>query len=237
MHELSIDVDGAQRTYVLSVPSESRKARPLLFAFHGSGGTGKELRGYIGFEDVAESEAIVVYPDGEGRQWDLDTPAATNKDIAFFDALVAEIEQKHCVDESRVFATGFSNGAYFVNQLGCRRGAAVLRAIAPHAGGGPFGSGGDYDANGELKCAGAPPAVMVFHGTDDGAVSIAEGEKSVQHWRKADGCSSATTPRSPSPCVAFESCKNDVVFCKIPGHSHEVWSQGARATWEFFASF
>ena len=235
--ELSIDVKGSKRTYVLSVPSGSKEPLPLVFAFHGSGGTGENLRSYIGFKKIAEDKAIFVYPDGEGNQWDLDTPTASNKDVAFFDALTAEIQSKHCVDQKRVFATGFSNGAYFVNQLGCRRGSDVLRAIAPHAGGGPFGSGGDYDANGNLKCAGKPPAVMVFHGTDDGAVSLSEGEKSVQHWRTADGCSTQSAPRSPSPCIAYQSCKAPVVFCKLPGQGHDVWSQGAQATWDFFSSF
>lgn len=127
-------------------------------------------------------------------------------------------------------------GAYFTNQLGCRRGD-VLRAIAPHAGGGPWETGGTYDSDGNLQCAQKAPAAMVFIGLADTSVDPKEGEKSLAHWSWADGCTAETAPIAPSPCVAYQGCKQPVVSCKIPGVGHRIWNQGPKATWDFFASF
>lgn len=235
---LVVTVGGTKRTYALSVPAgyDAYRGYPLVFNFHSGGRTGASARDYFAFESFAGDKAVFVYPDGVKGNWDLDTTAAQNADVAFFDGLLVELESKLCIDTTRVFATGSSMGAYLTNQLGCRRGD-VLRAIAPHAGGGPWETGGTYDAEGHLKCAQKPPAAMVFIGLADTSVDPAEGEKSLAHWSWAGGCKAETSPVAPSPCVAYEGCKNPVVSCKVPGVGHKIWNQGPKATWEFFASF
>lgn len=235
---LSVKVSATTRTYALSVPPsyDAYRGYPLVFNFHSGGRTGAGARDYFAFEGFAADKAVFVYPDGEKGNWDLDTEAAKNKDIAFFDALLAEVEAKLCIDTTRVFATGSSMGAYLTNQLGCRRGD-VLRAIAPHAGGGPWETNGKYDADGHVICGQKPVAAMIFIGLADTNVDPSEGEKSIAHWSWSDGCKSQTSPAMPSPCVAYQGCKNPVVTCKIPGVGHKIWDQGPKATWDFFASF
>lgn len=234
----SIDVKGAARTYLLSIPAayDAYQAYPVVFVFHSGGGTGAKARDYFKFQNIAEDKAIFVYPDGKRGEWDLDTPAKDNDDVAFFDALLADLKARTCMDASRVFATGSSMGAYFSNQLGCRRGDA-LRAIAPHAGGGPYDVDSAYDQDGHLKCAGKPVAAMVFHGDNDTNVSVEDGQLSVDHWAWANGCKMTNKPIAPSPCVAYDGCNKPVVWCKVPGIGHRVWSEGPKASWEFFASF
>ena len=68
------------------------------------------------------------------------------------------------------------------------------------------------------------------------AVDPMEGEKSITHWSWSDGCKVQTSPTTPSPCVAYQGCKNPVITCKIPGVGHKIWDQGPKATWDFFAS-
>jgi len=234
---VEVDVAGKTRTYALSVPTgyDEHRAHPLVFNFHSGGRNGAGARDYFGFEGFAGAEAVFVYPDGLEGNWELDTPAAQNGDVAFFDALVAAVSRALCVDTTRIFATGSSMGAYFVNQLGCRRGD-VLRAIAPHAGGGPWETGGTY-VDGHVKCATGPVAAMVFVGLADTNVSPSEGDKSIAHWQWANGCAAGSTPRAPSPCVAADGCGKPVVSCRIPGVGHRIWNQGPKATWDFFASF
>ncbi len=237
---LPVGTPAKSRSYALSVPTgyDEYRGYPLVFVLHSGGRTGASTRDYFLFESFAAEKAVFVYPDGEGGNWDLDTPAAKNKDIALFDALVAELEAKLCIDTTRIFATGSSMGAFLTNQLGCRRGD-VLRAIAPHAGGGPWETGGKYDADGHLECAQKPVAAMVFIGLADTNVDPKDGEASIAHWSWADGCNLQATPAAvaPSPCVAYQGCKNPVVACKIPGVGHKIWNQGPKATWDFFASF
>jgi polyhydroxybutyrate depolymerase len=235
---LTLSVAGKDRSYDLSVPGgyDPMRAYRLVFVFHGGGGSAKGARTTFKLEGIAGDAAIFVYPQGLG-DWDLDTPADANDDVAFFDAMLEELEGELCVDSARVFATGSSNGAYFANQLGCRRGAR-LRAIASHAGGGPYENDGRYDDDGHLICAGGtPPAALVVHGEADAVVAPSEGKGSVEHWRWANHCGDDTTPYSPAPCVAYGGCAAPVVWCRIPGLGHGVWEKGPQATWDFFASF
>jgi polyhydroxybutyrate depolymerase len=233
----SVMAGGQTRRYQLFVPAahDGTKTFPLVFVFHGDGGSGADMRDYLPAEAASNDGGIFVYPDGPAG-WDLDSKAPANDDIAFFDAMVAKLSQSHCVDKQRIFATGYSRGGYFANQLGCRRGS-VLRGVVSHAGGGPYGSNDEYDGNGDLVCPEPAVASLVLHGTSDGAVALTEGQSSRNHWRRVNGCSSSNAPQAPSPCVAYGSCTKPVLYCEIPGLGHTIWSQGASATWAFIASF
>ncbi len=235
-----ITAGGAARTYAIYVPPTRDPAKPLpaVFVFHGDGGTGASIRKSFNLEAVAGDAAIFVYPDGEGRSWNLDDKAPANKDIAFFDALVAEVKKTWGADDKRIFATGYSSGGYFANQLGCRRGS-VLRAVASHAAGGPYGADDEYDDNGNLVCPEPPVAALASHGTSDGTVALSEGISSRDYWRRVNQCATTTKPHDPSPCVEYTGCApgRPVVWCEVPGVGHVVWpSEGAKVTWSFFAS-
>ncbi|MBX3203889.1 MAG: hypothetical protein KF764_02410 [Labilithrix sp.] len=239
-----VTVKNNLRTYHAIIPDahDGTTPLPLVFMFHGSGGDGAGLRGVYNLELEARGQAIFVYPNADDATgtWDLERDADSNIDILLFDAILEALSVSHCVDRKRVFATGYSAGGYFANQLACRRGS-VLRAIASHAGGGPFGDSGEYDADGRLRCPERPIAALIGHGADDAEVALDEAKKSREHWRRVNGCATGGgVPREPSPCVSLASCAQDrpVVYCEIPGLGHSVWPEGGpKATWDFFASF
>lgn len=235
---LSITAAGKTRTFLRAVPAgyDPARAYPLVFVFHSGGGTGARTVDYFGFANIAADKAVFLYPDGLSGEWDLDSPADKNPDIAFFDALLEDAKSNLCVDASKVFATGTSMGAYFANQLGCRRGSK-LRAIAPHAGSGPYDVDSAYDQDGHLKCPEPPVAAMIFHGENDTNVKLADGQATRDHWAWANGCKGAPVATQPSPCVAYQGCARPVVWCQIPGGTHKMWAQGPQATWDFFAGF
>jgi poly(3-hydroxybutyrate) depolymerase len=224
-------VNGAARAYVLSVPTGYDPARrwPLVFAYHGLGGSGTLARSYFRVEQAAEGEALFVYPSGvpqptSGGQpaWDL---SATGTDVAFFDALLAKLSADYCVDTTRIFAAGHSYGGYFTNRLGCTRGN-VLRAIGPVAGGPPFGT-----CQGEV-------GAFVVHGMNDPVVAFAQGEATRNWWTRANACAATTMAAAPSPCVAFDGCKADqpVLWC-VHQDMHNWPSFAGAALWTFFSSF
>ncbi|MDF2697811.1 MAG: phospholipase/Carboxylesterase, partial [Labilithrix sp.] len=234
----SVTIKGNARSYQAVVPRDhdGKTAMPLVFVFHGSGGDGTGIRKSFDLEREAEGKAIFVYPDADptSGMWDLDRDGVNNHDILMFDAILESISTSHCVDRKRVFAAGFSAGAYFANQLACRRGSD-LRAVASHGGGGPFGQNGEYDDDGNLKCPQRPIAALVVHGTGDGEVSLDEGKKSLEHWRRVNACvSGAGAPRDPAPCAALAACAEDrpVVYCEVPGLGHAIWPEnGTKITW------
>ena len=137
-----LSVSGETRTFVLDLPIgyNPNTPAPLLFAWHGLGGSGAIARGYFGFANVAGETAIIVYPNalpladfGGEAGWDL---SPFGYDFQFFDALYEHLVSTLCVDVGRVFSTGHSFGGYMSNSLGCYRGGR-FDAIGPVAGGPP----------------------------------------------------------------------------------------------------
>ena len=226
---------GKDRTYVLAVPDgySAQAPLPLVFVLHGSGGSAQSARTQTDLEKVAGGRAIFVYPDGLSGGWDLDTETSQNRDVGLFDAILLTAHNALCIDSRRVFVTGFSNGAYMANQLGCRRGDRI-RGLVTHAGGGPYELHGSYDGNGQLQCPQKAVASLVVHGNSDTTVAPNEGQKSLDHWTYANRCGGGTAPAWLPPCVAEQGCFQPVGVCRIPGLGHGLWAQAGKVTWMFF---
>jgi polyhydroxybutyrate depolymerase len=231
----TITVGGTARTYVRFVPPgyDSSRAYPLIFAWHGRGGNGNNARLYFGIEAAAAGEAIIVYPDGlpvtsnpADTGWEL---GAAGRDVALFDALQAELASTYCI--GRTYSMGHSFGGYMSNALACHRGGSAptaVRAIAPFAGGGPFGN-----------CAGDPVSAVIMHGIEDMIVLFTEGEASRNTWRTEAGCEMTSQPIDPSPCVVYDGCDGGLTvrFCahgdtSNAGHGWQPFA--APAAWALF---
>jgi poly(3-hydroxybutyrate) depolymerase len=126
----TVAVGGLTRHYILVVPAhvEPGHAYALVLYFHGDGGDGEGMQRNAPFETASGDAALVAYPDGINRTWDLETQR-DNRDVAFVEALIADVGRDFSVDRARVFATGYSNGGFFANVLACQR-SSMLRAIA-----------------------------------------------------------------------------------------------------------
>jgi poly(3-hydroxybutyrate) depolymerase len=228
----TIDVDGLEREYIVKIPSgyDASRAYRLIFTWHYLGGSAAGIAGgfgggYYGLESRSEGSAIFVSPEGIDAAW----PNTGGRDVAFGRAMVEWMRENYCIDNERIFSTGFSYGGIMSNTAGCAMGD-IFRAIAPMAGSGPrsFGGGG---------CMGEVAAIL-FHGQSDNVVSFASGQSSRDHWVEANGCDTTTTPGSPSQCVEYNGCNDGypVIWCEYPG-GHTQPSIGADATWAFFERF
>lgn len=241
----SIDVAGKPRAFVLVTPGTYSPVRryPLVLVLHGDGLDGAAMRAALPFDDVSGEEAVVAYPSGAGLGWDLYGPAETNEDLAFLIALVASLEARFAIDPARVFATGFSSGAFMLNQVGCRR-PSLFRAIAPHSGGAPQ-EPDDPTAtrwdNSFTRCAdqtlGGGPAVLVIHGTADTVVTYDSGEFAASYWAYVDGCQPTRSLHDATPeCAHHDGCPagKPVVLCSVPNLEHALWSEAGETAWTFF---
>lgn len=117
-----VNAGGLRRTYWLSVPPNSgaQEKLPLIFAFHGKDESAQKIRRY---SHLDKAQALVVYLDGQDKAW-APAPYATTtgeQDLAFVDAVRAQVEEQYPVDPARVFAVGLSNGGGFAAFLGCQR--------------------------------------------------------------------------------------------------------------------
>ncbi|MBW2523530.1 MAG: hypothetical protein JRI23_05120 [Deltaproteobacteria bacterium] len=236
----TIDVGGADRTYVLRYPDsyDNNRPYPVVFLFHGTSGSGQEYD-YTRVEQAApEGGAIFVLPVGLDYEWAQDTGWETfnddERDLAFFDAMWSRIRSEYCVDEDRVFASGHSIGGYMSNYLGCMRGE-VVRAIAPIAGGGMYDW---FLANN--TCSGQV-AAKVIHGTADDDVPFSAGVQVRDYFLGANHCGSTTTPTSDPPCEQYEGCDagHAVQMCAFDGvgHSDFDWAALGPSIWGYFDGF
>lgn len=234
--ERTIDVDGVTRAYILDVPESLRPGfpAPLLLDFHGFGHSGAGFWRVSGFRALAEREGfITAYPDGlpvtlplrgkirEGRGWEISSIAG-NRDLAFTRAMLDRLERELCIDRSRVFATGFSNGAYLSSLLGCAM-ADRIAAIAPVSGGVL-----------PMPCKpsrGVP--VLMQHGRLDDLIPPESARAARDQWIAADECK-GTTPLDAA-CVQAASCRNQAVVRYCEGNYAHTWPAGAtQKIWTFF---
>jgi len=160
---------GIERTYVLHIPPgyDSTHRMPLMLAFHGIGLDAGEMARISGLSEQADrSGFIVAYPNGTGgnKSWNgghCCGEAAKNNvdDVGFVRALINELAALINIDPSRVYASGFSNGAIMVYRLACElpdRIAAI----------GPVAATQILDDQEACHSARSVP-VIHFHGTAD----------------------------------------------------------------------
>ena len=130
-------VAGEAREAIVYAPSSaSATSAPLVFSFHGRGDDMENFQ-YVRLHE-AWPEAIVVYfqglPNGEGyRGWQVEKGQENDRDLKLVDTALASLRAKFKVDDTRIYATGFSNGASFTYLLWTER-PAVFAAYAPVAG-------------------------------------------------------------------------------------------------------
>ena len=178
----SLDVAGARRTFVVRSAAEGdpKTAAPVVFALHPFGMNAQymQTRAPIGRSWPA---AITVFPDGLGRgggnmapSWQGRPGELGDRDLAFFDAMLQWLDEKGCIDKSRVFVLGYSNGAGLAYLLACERRAAVA---------------GVAIAAGRLGCqpAASKPVIM-SHGVGDRTIGYESAIESSQAWAGVNGC-------------------------------------------------
>lgn len=199
--EHTLTVGGLERYYVLHLPPgyDASRPAPLVLAFHGITLDAYEMMRISGLN--AQSDAagfIVVYPNAYGAQksWNgghCCGEAARNNtdDVGFVRALLEELDTYLNLDHSRVYATGFSNGAILTYRLGCEM-ADQFAAIAPV-------SATQAREDMEACQPSRPLPVIHFHGTADepnpynggvtpGGVQFISVADQIAFWVSANGC-------------------------------------------------
>ncbi len=242
--EPTIEVDGASRSYRLHVPSTWDRARPLplLFVFHGAGSNADDIERGTGFDALADaSPMLVVYPQGAGARFDVDPPPGrVSTDVLLVDALLARLRARFPLDERRVFASGFSNGAAFCYRLAAER-PALVAAIAPVAG---------YLPSLSTAPASTPVPLLHVHGTADRRVApppLEGGDDApVPAWARRNGATrgpAITTAADLGGLVVRRAAytgptpRADATLLLVEGEDH-TWPGGpggpiTRAIFEF----
>lgn len=141
---LEWNINGVARKALVYIPVTAKSVNtPVVFAFHGHGGTMQNIYRTRGF-DKLWGEAIFICPQGlntpgklvdpEGKQsgWTMGDITSNNRDLQFFDAMLKTLRADYKIDNSRIYATGHSNGGGFAYLLWAARGNEFA-AFAPTA--------------------------------------------------------------------------------------------------------
>jgi polyhydroxybutyrate depolymerase len=240
----SIDVSGKTREYILAVPDNYDPNHPykLVFGWHPWGGSAQQIAsgGYFGLASVINGQAILVAPEGQDYQDNgLGWGNENGEDVDFLHAMLDRFGSELCIDQDRVFSTGFSFGAMFSFTLGCTQ-DSMMRAIAPQA--------GNATTSGRCENGTRSVATMAFIGTDDTLLS--GHRQAVQIFVERNGCSTQTTTVEPSwcdglgtnyqpcTCVEYQGCKEGypVIECEYKA-GHQFAPSAGATLWEFFSQF
>lgn len=155
-NDVKIEVENEQRHFIVSIPQSytGKTAFPVVFMFHGTSGTGEKFYNISGWKEKGEQEGIItVFPTAlkycyidEGKQknktkWNdgrlptyVCAGVTPKDDVLFVREILRQLRTHLNIDNSRIYASGFSNGAGFVSRLAVEL-SDELAAVVAVAGG------------------------------------------------------------------------------------------------------
>ena len=262
INEFEVIFDEIPREYTVYIPENYNHSipTPILFAFHGFGGSNNFIMNSAEFNEIADQENfIVVYPQGSLilnllAHWNVGgfTQISNTDDVAFVDYLISSLSEMYNINLDRVYATGMSNGGFMSFLLACQL-SNKIAAIASVTGSMTTQTLNECDPQREVP-------ILQIHGTNDPIVpynGIQEWNTPIDnvldYWVLNNQC-------SPNPEVNdLEDINNDNGFTvqeiiynnglngsmvkhfKVNGGTH-VWFQdedinSSSLIWEFFSNY
>jgi polyhydroxybutyrate depolymerase len=229
---LTWTVDGVTREALAHVPAKiDAGGAPLVFAFHGHGGSMKQASRSFHLHEVWQA-AIVVYPQGlptvgqltdpEGKRagWQGRAGIGGDRDLKFFDVMLADLRLKYRVNDKRIYSTGHSNGGGFTYLLWAERGE-FFAAFAPSA---------SLLGKGYQKF--TPKPVLHLGCTSDPLVKFSWQAQMIDYVLKLNGCG----PRRPEATgyTVYPSSKGAEVAVYLHDGGHKYPPAGPELIAKFF---
>lgn len=232
------------RNYLVHLPNgfTDDAYYPVLLFYPGKGASAEAGEMAYGLDALP---AIVVYPyptigtDG-ANSWQGAPYSSGADDIAFTSNILDQLETDLCIDRTKVYAAGLSNGGGFASLLSCR----LSDRIAAYA----VVSGAMYYPSGECKPPRSVPLITI-HGEADPIVpingSIARKLPPIYNWTamraELSKCtkSQVAYPNTTTTTTTWSDCDGDVAVqnVHIRGGGH-TWGQVSNDyLWQFLSRF
>lgn len=213
-------VDGVEREALLHVPTKTDTAAPLVFVFHGHGGNMRNTQRTFAIHELWP-EAMVVYmqglktpgkltdPEGKRNGWQNTPGDQDDRDLKFFDAVLASLKADYAVDVKRIYSTGHSNGGGFTYLLWAMRGE-VFAAVAPSASAAP-----------RVMALLKPKPVMHIAGESDPLVKFAWQKATIERLVEINQCGAPVTWDQDDRCSFYPSKIGTPVVTALHPGGHE----------------
>lgn len=225
----------ANRQFNVFVPSglQPNDPRPALFTYHGYAGNPSGIADITNVPAHAEAQQwFGVFPRGTGLILSWNGAGCcvgnTKDDVSFARGIVSWLGANLCLDTTRVFATGFSNGGFMTNRLACEA-SDIFAAFAPHSA--LMGTQYVTECNPQFT-----RPFLSFHGLNDGVVPFHGNgnwisfSQMMDYWTSTNECGGEENAveifrTATTHCIRYDSCKDDVPveYCDIVDMAH-VWS-------------
>lgn len=184
------------RTFSVRLPQDLIEASyPVVFFFHGAGGSSSKFLQNDIFQMIDQGEFIGVFLDGhtkdDGRccYWNVNNES-TPDDVNFFESVYTFLETETIYDLSQSYGIGTSNGAGMVNKLG--KETDFLAGIAPIVSQqlvymgqlSPIRPMSIFQVVGENDTTIPPEGGLIW-----GRLNFLSAEESAENWANFYGCS------------------------------------------------
>jgi polyhydroxybutyrate depolymerase len=196
---------------ILRVPAANRSRRvPLVVALHFATGTGEAMEQATGLTAQAQRAGFdVAYPTATSSDgfW---TPA----DLPRLRRTIAAIERTACIDRSRLYLVGWSNGGSAAVRAACELPGTIAAVVLFAAA-----------VNAERSCTPShTPSLLEIHGTADPLWPYARARSFVAAWARNNDCDAATTTRigTRGRLLRWTGCKDGAIFehLRVAGARH-----------------
>lgn len=141
-NEKTISHNGLNRSYIEYIPASysGNSSVPLLIALHGLNDQNSTFAS-TGFHLLGEVENfITIYPQGEsgiiGTGWNAgvqyyNIPINGDiDDVGFISTLIDTLLSAYNIDQTRIYATGFSLGGFMTNRLACELSHRIAAVVS-----------------------------------------------------------------------------------------------------------
>jgi polyhydroxybutyrate depolymerase len=231
-----IVVDGVPREALVYAPAKAKtEPAPVVFGFHGHGGNMRNAARQYHFHTLWP-EAIVLYPQGlntpgrltdpEGKKpgWQSGSGDQGDRDLKFFDAMLAELRKNYKVDDDRIYSSGHSNGGGFTYLLWAMRGDQFA-AFAPSA-----------SAASRSQSLLKPKPVLHVAGENDPLVRYPWQQATMTAVRKLNQCGAGQPWELDQNCTLYPSPIGAPVVTAIHPGTHNYPDQAPEVIVKFFKS-
>jgi polyhydroxybutyrate depolymerase len=186
---MEFEIEGTARQALIYAPASARtNPSPVVFVFHGHGGNARQAaRSFAMYEHWPEAISVhmqglntpgrLTDPEGRKPGWQSAAGDQGDRDLKFFDAVLARLRREYRVDGARVYSTGHSNGGAFTYLLWAERGDG-LAAVAPSA----------AAASARMIARFKPKPALHLAGRNDPLVKFAWQELTMTAVRRVNGC-------------------------------------------------